>query len=102
MSASVMTGVRDGANGRGTDARDQTHTCQRILVVDDDAGSRIALDALLRGNGFETSHAADGEAALADATRELPDLRVTLPLPDHVRREPNAATTPRAAPRKIR
>jgi PAS domain S-box-containing protein len=87
MSASVTTGVRDGANGRGTDARDQTHTCQRILVVDDDAGSRTALDALLRGNGFETSHAADGEAALADATRELPDLVLAdlrMPLMDGV------------------
>ena len=85
MSASVTTGGRDEPNGRGTDTLDKAHARQRILVVDDDVGSRTALDALLRVDGFETSHAADGEAALADATRQLPDLVLTdlqMPLMD--------------------
>jgi PAS domain S-box-containing protein len=87
MSVTVTTGRWNGASGRATDARDKAQTRQRILVVDDDAGSRTALDALLRVDGFETSHAADGEAALAVATRELPDLVLTdlqMPLMDGV------------------
>jgi PAS domain S-box-containing protein len=49
----------------------------RILVVDDDAGSRAALAALLRGEGFTTSTASDGEAALEEARRELPSAILT-------------------------
>jgi PAS domain S-box-containing protein len=77
MSASVTTERKNGANGWATDTLDKTRSRQRILVVDDDVGSRTALDALLRVDGFETSHAGDGEAALADAARELPDLVLT-------------------------
>jgi PAS domain S-box-containing protein len=44
----------------------------RILVVDDDAGSRAALATVLRAEGYATSTAGDGEAALAEARRELP------------------------------
>src|SRR6187455_831953 len=48
-----------------------------ILVVDDHAGSRAALEALLREEGFGTSTASDGEAALAEARREPPSLILT-------------------------
>jgi PAS domain S-box-containing protein len=87
MAASVTTGKWDGANGRGADAPGKAQIRQRILVVDDDAGSRTALETLLLVDGFETSRAADGEAALADAARELPDLVLTdlqMPLMDGV------------------
>lgn len=77
ISASVTTGRTEAASGRGADTLDPARARQRILVVDDDMGSRTALDALLRLDGFETSHAADGEAALADATLQLPDLVLT-------------------------
>jgi PAS domain S-box-containing protein len=50
---------------------------QRILVVDDDLGSRGVLETLLRADGFETVMAADGEAALAEVRRVLPDIVLT-------------------------
>jgi PAS domain S-box-containing protein len=46
----------------------------RILIVDDDASSRGALEALLWADGFETATAANGDAALAEASRTLPDV----------------------------
>ena len=52
-------------------------TRARILVVDDDDGARAALDKLLREEGFSTSTAPDGEAALAEAARALPDVVLT-------------------------
>ncbi len=59
----------------------------RILVVDDDPGSLAALEALLQAEGFETSTARDGEAALAEARRGLPAAVLTdlqMPLMDGV------------------
>jgi two-component system nitrogen regulation response regulator NtrX len=41
----------------------------RILVVDDEAGIRQSLDGILGDEGFETSSAADGDAALAVLAR---------------------------------
>src|ERR1700691_2985716 len=49
----------------------------RILVVDDDEDARDALEDLLRDDGFTTSTAPDGEAALAEAGRALPDVVLT-------------------------
>ncbi len=49
----------------------------RILVVDDDESARAALEKLLHADGFVTSTAPDGEAALAEARRVLPDLVLT-------------------------
>ena len=51
--------------------------CARILLVDDDASSRSALEKLLRADGYDVSVAGDGEAALAQAERALPDLVLT-------------------------
>jgi two-component system nitrogen regulation response regulator NtrX len=46
----------------------------RILVVDDDAGVREALDMFLRYEGFEVTAAASGAAALDELERQPPDL----------------------------
>jgi PAS domain S-box-containing protein len=64
-------------------AADQTHdrgktaTRARVLVVDDDEDALRALEKLLRAEGFATSTALDGEAALAEAKRALPDVVLT-------------------------
>jgi DNA-binding response OmpR family regulator len=46
----------------------------RVLVVDDEANIVTSLQFLLRRAGYETSVAADGEAALAEVDRFQPDL----------------------------
>jgi PAS domain S-box-containing protein len=52
-------------------------TQTRILVVDDDEDARGVLEALLRAEGFAVSTAPNGETALAEAARALPDLVLT-------------------------
>src|SRR5215831_19417866 len=47
---------------------------ERILIVDDEAAARTALVTLLRREGFEVSHASDGDAALAECASFRPDL----------------------------
>lgn len=47
---------------------------EKILIVDDEAGARQALGALLRRESFEVSEAGDGRAALAECARFRPDL----------------------------
>ena len=49
----------------------------RVLVVDDDDDARRPLEDLLRADGFATRGASNGEAALSEARRELPDLVIT-------------------------
>jgi signal transduction histidine kinase len=49
----------------------------RILVVDDDDAARRGLEDLLRADGFATSEAPDGDAALAEAARAMPDVVLT-------------------------
>jgi PAS domain S-box-containing protein len=49
----------------------------RILVVDDDQNAATALDLLLRQDGFMTSIALDGKAALAEARRTRLDVVLT-------------------------
>lgn len=46
----------------------------KILVVDDDAMARLALETLLRREGFEVREAGDGPAALKVCTEFRPDL----------------------------
>lgn len=46
----------------------------RILIVDDESASRIALEALLRREKFEVHSATDGPAALAECSSFRPDL----------------------------
>ncbi|MGH3114885.1 MAG: response regulator, partial [Gaiellaceae bacterium] len=48
----------------------------RVLVVDDDAAIRVALERALRLEGFAVSTADGGEAALAEVARAEPDLMV--------------------------
>jgi two-component system, OmpR family, response regulator MtrA len=46
----------------------------RVLVVDDDPALAEMLGIVLRGEGFEASFVADGDAALGAFRRERPDL----------------------------
>jgi DNA-binding response OmpR family regulator len=47
---------------------------ERVLVVDDEADIRGTITALLRFNGYEVDNAANGQDALHEVERELPDL----------------------------
>ncbi len=47
---------------------------QRILIVDDDAGVRETVGAVLRDEGFRVVFAADGPEAIASARKDKPDL----------------------------
>jgi two-component system response regulator AtoC len=46
----------------------------KILIIDDDAGLRKSLSLILTDAGYEVIQAEDGEAGLAVATAEAPDL----------------------------
>jgi PAS domain S-box-containing protein len=48
-----------------------------VLVVDDDANGRSALESALRQEGFLVSSASDGLDALAQAKRAMPDVVLT-------------------------
>ncbi len=48
-----------------------------VLVVEDDDGARMALEKLLLAEGFATSTAAHGEAALREVERAMPDVVLT-------------------------
>ena len=45
----------------------------KVLIVDDDADTRLALTARLNSDGFETSLAGDGVSAITVARRDRPD-----------------------------
>jgi DNA-binding response OmpR family regulator len=47
---------------------------KRILIVDDEPNIVVSLQWLMRREGFETTVAADGEAALEAIARGAPDL----------------------------
>ena len=51
-----------------------TPNAPRILIADDDADILAALKLLLRGEGFEAHHVADGDDALAAFHEFNPDL----------------------------
>ncbi len=46
----------------------------KVLIIDDDRDMRMALNARLRGQGYETASAEDGMSAIAIALREEPDV----------------------------
>jgi DNA-binding response OmpR family regulator len=46
----------------------------KVLVVEDDADARTALDAVLSRQGYETAVAEDGDAALVKAAAFKPDV----------------------------
>ncbi|MEO8501385.1 MAG: response regulator [Vicinamibacteria bacterium] len=47
---------------------------KKILIIDDDADLRAALNIRLRANGYDTSFAADAMVAVAEARKFAPDL----------------------------
>jgi PAS domain S-box-containing protein len=78
MIAACTDGVRSSEGGADrTHDRGKVATRARVLVVDDDENALQALEKLLRGKGLATSIAPDGEAALAEARRALPDIVLT-------------------------
>ncbi len=66
----VAPGDRSGGRG-ASGARGH------ILLVDDDEDTCGVLEALLQADGFVVSTASNGEAALVEAARALPDLLLT-------------------------
>jgi PAS domain S-box-containing protein len=68
--------TRRVANAR-LHGRDAAAEAARILVVDDDAASRLLLEDLLAGAGFVVSTAPDADRALVEARRMAPDLVLT-------------------------
>ncbi|MBI3745470.1 MAG: response regulator transcription factor [Chloroflexi bacterium] len=58
--------------------------CTTVLVVDDHAGFRARVRAMLEAHGFDVvGEVADGQAAVAEAARLQPDLAlVDIQLPD--------------------
>lgn len=49
-------------------------TVKKILIVEDDADQRLAMNVRLRSQAFSTVFAGDGATALNAAQRERPDL----------------------------
>ena len=47
---------------------------EKILIVDDEAGARAALEVLLRREGFDVRHTHDGPSAIAECASFRPDL----------------------------
>jgi DNA-binding response OmpR family regulator len=66
-----------GASSTGVRGSAEPTARARVLVVDDDDAARGSLETLLRGEGFATCAAPDGEAALTEAGRSLPDVVLT-------------------------
>ena len=54
---------------------DKVRTRERVLLVDDDPGTRLLMAAVLRDQ-YDVVEAEDGDAALAELTRNPPDLAV--------------------------
>lgn len=76
---------------------------KRILIVDDDADARLALNVRLRANGYEIFNAIDGVSAMSEARKCTPDLVILdLGLPagdgyavmDRFQNHPQLAGTP--------
>ena len=57
-----------------TDAPMETHDYCKILIIDDDESFRSVIVRFLTRNGFEPLAAASGEAGLAQAKEQSPDL----------------------------
>ncbi len=78
-----MSSARTGQDRDGVALADRSggqreaETRGHILLVDDDEDTRAVLEALLRAEGFAVSTAPNGETALAEAARGLPDLVLT-------------------------
>ena len=75
----------------------------KILIVDDDPDLRVALKLRLRANHYDTVNAVDGYTAVAQASKERPDLIILdLGLPagdgfvvlDRLQRNPELADIP--------
>ena len=78
MAAATTDGARSSlARADQTPKRKDAMSRGHVLVVDDDEGAVRALATLLRAEGFSTAIATDGERALAEAVRAMPDIVLT-------------------------
>jgi len=57
--------------------RDKVESAASILVADDEKNTREALDAILRGEGYQVTTAEDGKRALSLAKTQQFDLIIT-------------------------
>jgi len=64
----------------GSLARDLAENGNRVLVVEDDPGTRRGVQELLEGEGFEVDGARDGEEALAFLRASAPPTFILLDL----------------------
>jgi DNA-binding response OmpR family regulator len=83
--------------------REKMETKAQILVVDDDANTRLLLKIILAGAGYNIALAADGEQAWKLLSANLPDLLLTdimmpgldgFALLERVRADPRTRTLP--------
>ncbi len=95
--------VRRTSSGRPADSSQQKLRHTSILVVEDDASSRLLMSRVLEGAGYRVMVAADGEAGLAAVAVEVPDVVVIdvglpgingLEVCARLRAEPRHATLP--------
>lgn len=49
-------------------------TKKKILIIEDDADARLALNVRLKANGYDTFFAVDGVSAISEARKSSPDL----------------------------
>ncbi len=78
MSSATTVSDRHGVRcAERTLDRGEAAAQTRVLVVGADENARESLADLLRGHGFATSTTVDGETALAEARRAIPDLVLT-------------------------
>ena len=83
LSGTHPCAVRVGTDVRAPGWREHCRVKRTLLIVDDHAGFRSSAKALLEAGGYEVvGEAGDGESALAEARRLIPDvvlLDVVLP-----------------------
>jgi len=79
--SNLVRHVLEGGNQRGegpeatpVERRRQQERLYRILVVDDDRGSRFALRETLLGEGYEVVEATNGQQAVQICRQQAPDL----------------------------
>jgi PAS domain S-box-containing protein len=75
MSSAPIAWDRDGTAAGESLREAATQRC--LLLVDDDEDTRGVLEVLLRAEGYAVSTASNGEAALVEAARALPDVVLT-------------------------
>src|ERR1700722_14897956 len=78
MSSALIARNPDGTEfGDRSERHREAATQRHLLLVDDDEDTRSVLEVLLRAEGYAISTASNGEAALVEVARALPDIVLT-------------------------